>query len=63
MSYRSINVNGTDYEYVIGKSNIHIKGFGDFPSQFMEMQSRIQGMMVSRMFRSATLRLLQQFAR
>lgn len=31
MSYRTINVNGTDYEYVIGKSNIHIKGFGDFP--------------------------------
>ena len=31
MSYRTINIHGTDYEYVIGKSNIHIKGFGDFP--------------------------------
>lgn len=30
MSYRKIEVDGVEYEYVIGKSNIHIRGFGDF---------------------------------
>jgi uncharacterized hydantoinase/oxoprolinase family protein len=31
MSYRKIEVNGKDYEYVIGKTSIKIKGIGVFP--------------------------------
>lgn len=30
MSYRKIEVNGKTYEYVIGKTNIKIKGVGVF---------------------------------
>lgn len=32
MTYRKIDIYGKEYEYVIGGSNIHIKGFGDFPT-------------------------------
>jgi hypothetical protein len=31
MSYRKISVDGTEYEYVIGKSNLKIKGIGVWP--------------------------------
>lgn len=30
MAYRKMTVNGTQYQYVIGESNIHIKGVGNF---------------------------------
>lgn len=33
MSYRKIQVEGKTYQYVIGGSNIHIKGVGDFPTK------------------------------
>ena len=30
MHYRTLNVNGTDYRYVIGRKFIHIRGLGRF---------------------------------
>lgn len=33
MSYRKLNVKGIDFEYVIGKSHVKVKGIGAWPKE------------------------------
>ena len=59
MSYRKIEVDGKEYEYVVGRSNVKVKGVGSWPKNEVgyvidDRESRVQPSHVVEKIRAAT---------